>query len=62
MNSPRTSRTARLFRHLRHLIGTDSGLGVRRRNLRVARQGDIQLELELQPLAFSVTPPHSESF
>lgn len=47
MNHNRTSRTSRLLRQIRHLIHADSQRWVRRRDLLSAREGEVQLELDL---------------
>lgn len=47
MKNNRTSRTSRLLRQLRHLIHADSQRWVRRRDLLSAREGEVQLELDL---------------
>lgn len=46
MNQHRHSKMSRLFSHLKHVIQPDTSLHVRRRNLLLSRQGDIQLELD----------------
>lgn len=46
MKEQRQPKLASLFSRLKHVIQADDGLGVRRRNLRSSREGDIQLELD----------------
>jgi hypothetical protein len=51
MNSSKHAKLPRLLDHLRHLIHADSGRLVRRRDLYDPNQGEVQLELELEPRA-----------
>lgn len=46
MNQQRQPKLAQLLRRFKHVIHADDGLGVRRRDLRSSREGDVQLELD----------------
>jgi hypothetical protein len=51
MNSDKHFKRPRLLDQLRHLIHADSGRLVRRRDLYDPHQGEVQLELDLEPRA-----------